>query len=314
MDFLTFKHSFNSGDLISVLPGIKHLCEKNNTKAIVYQRLNLQADYGHNDPHPVKDNNGRHVCMNEDIFNMMKPLLEAQPYIEKFEIWEGQQAMIDYDKTRHNSQMPLPGGSIHKWPSLIYPQLECDLNEPWISIPANVNYQLAWEVEMAHLAPSLSPEEIIRIYDQTGRLFFKRHESRVVRANICNDKVLINRTERYQNPYIDYSFLKMHEDVTVFAGTRQEYDIFCKKWNLTYAAYLSVDNFLDLSIAIKKCKLFIGNQSFCWHLADAMKVPRILEVCAQYPNTFPTGSNGYSFITQEALEFRFHKLLNESNG
>lgn len=274
MDFITFKHSFNAGDLITVLPGIKHICNKNNTKAVVYQRLNLPADYGHNDPHPVTSN-GRPVCMNIHMFDMIKPLIDSQDYIERFEVWEGQQVQFDYDKTRHNSQMPLPGGSIHKWPSLIYPQLECDLSIPWIDrIPEPSKGSVA---------------------DWFG---------------VTEGYIAINRTDRYQNPYIDYHFLKECARRLLFIGTDTEWEAFNGKFHLDTPLARCKD-FKQLAYVISNCSFFIGNQSFCWHVADAMKVPRILEVCAQYPNTFPTGSDGYSFITQEALEFRFHKLLND---
>lgn len=273
MDYITFKHSFNAGDLITVLPGIKHICEKNNKKAIVYQRLNLIADYGHNDMHPVTSN-GRMVCMDDKMFDMLRPLILKQEYIARFEVWSGQDVDFDFDKTRHNAQMPLPGGDIHKWPSLIFPQLECELGQTWIDVPPN--------------------NEIV--------------------YNELNNLVCINLTERYRNPYVSYHFLREYKSRCMFLGTHDEWASFCKKWTLYGLSYANVNDFLHLAQIIKGCKFFLGNQSFCWHLADAMKVPRILEVCAQYPNTFPTGIDGYSFITQEALEFRFHKLLNEGDA
>lgn len=302
MDFITFKHSFNAGDLITVLPGIKHICEKNNTKAIVYQRLDLPADYGHNNPHPTTSG-GKEVCMNMAMFIMMKPLIEAQDYIERFEIWEGQEVKFDYDKTRQNSQMPLPGGDIHKWPSLIYPQLECDTNVKWIDVES---------AQMQKIQDGHFHSGCISVGDGSWT-------DNICSEVTCKGQILINRTGRYRNPYITYHFLKEYTNRIIFLGTKNECDAFCKDWGLAcdnwnYIYRLGVNDFYRVAQAIKNCKLFIGNQSFCWHLADAMKVPRILEVCAQYPNTFPTGTNGYSFITQEALEFRFHKLLNESNA
>lgn len=268
MDFITAKHSFNTGDCLTILPGLKHLSEKNSKKVKIYQRLGLQADYGHDDPHPIKDDKGRHVCMNEKMFDAVKPLVEYQDYIESFEIWNGQEVDINFDLTRHNSQMPLPNGPIHKWASLIFPQLECSLDEPWIKTP---------------------PCE--------------------KKGTIC-----LNFTARYRNEYISYFFLKEHQDRCVFIGTFDEWKDFVTKWSLFDVRYVYTGDLLHAAKAIRQSSIFIGNQSACWHIADAMKVPRILEVCARYPNTFPTGKNGYSFITQEALEFRFHKLLNESNG
>lgn len=269
-EFVTYRHSFNAGDALTILPGMKKIYHETGKKAIIFQRLNLPANYGHNDRHPVLSDEGRMVCMNEKIFNMLKPLIEAQEYVESFEIWKGEKVDVDYDLTRHSSQMPLPGGDIYKWPSLIFPQLEADLTEPWIT--GFVDYETA----------------------------------------DISDIIVINRTERYQNPYIDYYFLKPYESKIIFAGTVEETNIFCIKWELNIAN-LYVKNFLHLANTIKACRFFIGNQSFCWHLAESMKVPRILEVCATYPNTFPTGKNGYSFINQGSLEYYFNKLLNETS-
>lgn len=267
MAFVTYKHSFNSGDLITILPGIKKIYQETGKKGRLYQRLDLLVDYGHGDNHPVRSADGKMVCMNEQTFKMMKPLIESQEYIESFLVWKGEKVDVDYDLTRHNSQMPLPGGDIYKWPSLIFPQLESDTSVAWVFSNTDKQYQ---------------------------------------------DKIIINRTERYLNPYIDYYFLKDWTKSLIFAGTKNEHDIFCKKWGIDIP-YLQVSDFLELAQAIKSCKLFVGNQSFCWHLAESMKVPRILEVCTTYPNTFPTGNNGYSFVNQGALEYLFNQLIKQDD-
>lgn len=310
-EFITYKHSFNAGDLLTVLPGIQHLYRQTGQKAIIYQRLDLPADYGHNNPHPVQSD-GRQVCMNREMFEMCKPLLEAQEYVERFEIWRGEKVDIDYDLTRQHSQMPLPGGSIHHWPSLIYPQLECDLTELWINVGVPQR-PLAWEIELAAINPTITIEDAIRIFQQTGTILYKSHEIRKCHYSHCFNKIIINRTERYQNPYIDFNFLKQYADILVFVGTPQEYNIFCQQWSIE-PAYLHVENFLELGWALSVCKFFVGNQSFCWHLADGMKILRILEVCTQYPNTFPTGANGHSFVTQNALEYQFNQLIKDTNA
>jgi len=69
------------------------------------------------------------------------------------------------------------------------------------------------------------------------------------------------------------------------------------------------NNFLELSSMVKNAKAGLYNQSFLWHLADAMKLPRILELCVQFPNTFPTGANGYAFYHQSSLEYFTNKIL-----
>lgn len=260
---LLFKHSFNAGDLITILPGVQKLYKETNKKSIILQRLDLPADYSHNNNHPIKDESGKQVCMNLTMFKMLKPLIESQEYVESFEIWGGEKVDFDIDFTRMHSQMPLPGGQIQSWPTLIFPQLECDLSEKWLWVWK----EKEWE-----------------------------------------NFVVINRTERYRNPFITYHFLKPYEKNIKFVGTKLEHEFFCKENNLE-VNYLEVENFYELAKVINSCKFFIGNQSMCWHISDAMKVKRILEVCTVFPNTFPTGDDGYSFISQGALEYRFNELM-----
>lgn len=272
MGFITFKHSFNSGDAITILPGIKSVYQQTGKKAIIYQRLDLPADYSHNDNHPIKSADGRMVCMNRAMFDMLKPLIEAQEYIERFEVWNGEKVDFDFDLTRQNSQMPLPGGNIFYWPTLIFPQLVPDFSEKWINTPPDHEERYLWK-----------------------------------------DYIIVNRTERYRNPYINYSFLKPHEKKIAFVGTGREHDDFCKSFDLNIIK-LPARNFLYLAIFIDNCRFFMGNQSLCYHIAEATNTKRILEICTQFPNTFPTSKDGYPFIAQEAVEYFFNKLLIETNA
>lgn len=261
---LTLGHSFNAGDLITVLPGLNHIYQKTGQKTKIFQRLDLPADYSHSNNHPILSEAGVQVSMNQIVFDMLKPLIEAQDYVESFEVWKGQSVDFNIDQTRLHGQVPLPGGVIHQWASLIFPQLECDLSKPW-----------------------LTTKEVLH-----------------------NDRYYVNFTERYRNPYITYFFLQEHQDKITFIGLPKEHELFCKQWELDIA-YQPVGDFLEMTSLIVGSRGFLGCQSFCWHLADAMKVPRILEVCSAFPNSFPTGANGNSFITQNALEYQFKKLINQ---
>jgi hypothetical protein len=55
-------------------------------------------------------------------------------------------------------------------------------------------------------------------------------------------------------------------------------------------------------MAIRGSKLFVGNQSFPYSLAEAMKHPRVLEVCPICPNCCPQGPNGYAGLTKDVLD------------
>lgn len=122
-------------------------------------------------------------------------------------------------------------------------------------------------------------------------------------------KIVVNFTQRYRNNLPTYFFLKEYQDNIVFAGLEKERDIFCSTWNLDIP-HLPVTDFLDLAKKIKGCKFFLGNQSFCYQLAESMKVPRILEIFPMMPNVIPVGDQAYDFYHQGSLDYYF-KLLNK---
>ncbi len=269
-DFFTIRHSFNSGDLISIMAGLRQIWSSTGKKIKILQRINLPAYYYEGQVSVIKDKEGSSVCMNEMMFFMIKPLVEAQEYIESFEVWEGQAFDLDYDLTRDTKSIPMPAGTMHSWYEAVFPQTSTDLSVPWLS--ANKS--------------SIS-------------------------VGYYSDKILVNRSQRYYNPYVSYYFLKQYEDRLLFSGTQDECDSFCGQWNLTIRRLDEVDNFYQLAQIIQWCKFGIYNQSLNFHIADALKAPRILELCAAFPNTFITGANGYQFYRQAALEFFVNKLINE---
>ena len=125
-----------------------------------------------------------------------------------------------------------------------------------------------------------------------------------------NNKIVINFTQRYRNNLPTYFFLKDYQSDIVFVGLEKEKDIFCSMWNLDIQHFV-VKDFLELAKIIKGCKFFLGNQSFCYQLAEAMKVPRILEIFPLMPNVIPVGEKAYDFYHQGSLDYYFKKLLDD---
>lgn len=269
---ITAKNSFNSGDAITMLAGLNHLYQTKGIKTIFYQRLGLPAFYYDGAQHPIKNDDGQHVCMNKATFALLKPLLESQPYIESAEVYKGENVDYDFDQTRDRKAVPMPYGNIHNWVFFVCPELSCDLSKPWIFRPK-------------------SQFEDANEYDD------------------LKDVVILNRTSRYQNPYIHYYFLKPHQDKIRFIGLAEEHSEFCNKWGLDIKR-IWVNDFSEIAKIFASCKGFIGNQSFCWQIAEAMKIPRILEYCQFFPNCHPIGQNGHAFLYQEAAELYFNNLLN----
>lgn len=116
---------------------------------------------------------------------------------------------------------------------------------------------------------------------------------------IVNNYIIVNRTTRYNNPLVDYSILSKHENVK-FVGVESEF----KRLRLHNAniEHLKVDNFLEMARYIAGCKLFIGNQSMAFAIAEQLKVKRILEQYVPAPNVIPQG--GIYFITHNNKQFK----------
>jgi hypothetical protein len=260
---LKIKTSSPAGDLIAMMAGIKHLCESQNTKAIIYQRLDVAALKYEGAINPFQDEIGDDVMMNRYMFDMLKPLIEAQEYVESFEVYTGQEYSIDLDKARMEVFTNQPRGSINRWIFYIYPQMACDLSNAWIY-----------------------PKKL----DVFGQ----------------SDVIAINFTFRYRNTLADYNILKQYKNI-VFVGLPEEHAHFCKHWGMDIPLK-KFNNFKESAVYLKSCKFFLGNQSFCYQLAESMKIPRLLELSPVLPNVIPNGKDGYDFYHQQALEYYLEKL------
>lgn len=258
METINAKSSGLLGDLVYALPALKTASEKYGKKIAFYIWMNKAWESYGNYHDATKKGEG---LMNEQSYNMIKPLLESLPYIEKVEKWTGQQIHIDLDKPKvMGRQIGLPYANMSRQYFYAYPDLACDLSLPTIpEFPA---------------------------YSET-------------------DRIVVNRTSRWLNPHISYMFLQQYQQVW-FIGTLDEYSDFCLQ--VPHAKYFECTNFLSMAHFIQEAKVFIGNQSLAYAIAEQMKVPRILEVCPEAPNVMPIGPNGYDFFLQEHLEFYVSEL------
>lgn len=125
--------------------------------------------------------------------------------------------------------------------------------------------------------------------------------------NFAIGKVIVARTERYQNTIIDYSFLKEYQNDIIFSGTDLEYRLFTARFYLDIPR-LKIDNFLELAQAVKQSRGLISNQTQIFQLAEGTKSPRAVELCRFAPNVIAMGENAFEFYAQEALEYFFHTL------
>ena len=101
------------------------------------------------------------------------------------------------------------------------------------------------------------------------------------------DFIVLNRSERYNNGQIDYSILNQVQLPIYFVGTDTEFAIMKNiVWDLQHK---KVANFLELKDFIAYSKLFIGNQSMCYSIAEQVDTNRLLEVFFGCPNVITEG-------------------------
>jgi hypothetical protein len=110
--------------------------------------------------------------------------------------------------------------------------------------------------------------------------------------------IVVNRSQRYHGPF-DWHELKNWPS-SVFVGTIDEHKEFTQMTGLGIP-YYSASGYMDLARVIRGSKVFIGNQSFPYSLAEAMKHPRVAEVFPPAPNCLPQSSNGFTRLTQNVL-------------
>ena len=114
-----------------------------------------------------------------------------------------------------------------------------------------------------------------------------------------NDHIVIARSQRYNAPAISYSFLEKYKK-KIFVGVEQEWKEMKKM--LPDIEFFTVNDFLQLASIIAGSKLFIGNQSFPFSLAEGLKVNRLLEVYHQCPNVNVEGKGANDFCYQAQFE------------
>lgn len=118
--------------------------------------------------------------------------------------------------------------------------------------------------------------------------------------------IIVNRTNRYKQLMMRYNRLEGYP--VVFVGLKEEFEDFRKE--VSNAEYVQADNFLELARIIAAANMFIGNQSFCYWLAEAMKVkPRVLEIYQESWNVIPNGDDAYDFINYFGFDALMDAIL-----
>ncbi len=266
-------HAVNIGDMIGAMGALKKYHDITNRRVTVYQSTNNLAQYYAGAVHPTVNEKGENVCINKPMFEMLKPLIESQPYIRSFEEYSGQAYELDFNVIRGKTFVNMPSGALQNWIPFAFPDLAFDLSQPWITLQGSCPPHIKEQVK---------------------------------------NKIILNFTQRYRNHVIDYYFLQNYTPDLIFAGTEHEHYIFCSKWGLNIPR-LEVNDFLELAYAIREARFLLCNQSMQVNLSIAMKTPHILEVCSYAQNVIHgIGPKSYGFFHQIGAEYYFRVLYKET--
>ncbi len=132
---LNIVHSGNSGDVIYALPTIKRIAEVTGVPVYLYLRLNQPL------PAPVHSNTAHSmgsVMINENMANMLFPLLNSQDYIYNCEAYNNQKIHIDLDFFR-NKTISLSNSNLARWCSYVT-GFTPELWKPWLKVEPDFTY------------------------------------------------------------------------------------------------------------------------------------------------------------------------------
>lgn len=130
----TFLHDGTIGDIWASLPAIRENYKKFNKKAILYLTNGQKAVYYHGATHPTQTPDGTMVMLNENVINMVIPLLKSQPYIADAKIHNGEAIQLDLNRIRQTF-VNQPYHSLSRWYFYVFPDLACDLSKKYIYAP-----------------------------------------------------------------------------------------------------------------------------------------------------------------------------------
>lgn len=131
-DFISYKTSSPMGDLLSLLPSIRQIYRLTGKRAIIYQALNVVGYGVPGIPQPFTNSEGESIMMGKQTFDNLIPLLKKQEYIEDVIEFTGQKVDYDFDKIRFETFTNQNVGSLHRVPFYVFPDMACDLSEPFL--------------------------------------------------------------------------------------------------------------------------------------------------------------------------------------
>jgi len=230
----TFKHSGTAGDTIYSLDIVRKLgggtfnIAIGNIERCILQYTGRPADV-------APEHRGRYT---EQDYELLAPLIDRQPYINKVQKWFPDDTAPDID--------------LDNFRSFLYRQFEGNIIEAYhkaFNIPWDDSmYNDVWlEADKKTIAPI--------IVNRTSR--YLDHNSESIWRKMCIDADLANSA--------------------IFVGTPEEHKNFVN-WAECKIPYYPVQDFKELADIIAGADLFLGNQSLAYSIAVGLGVETMLEI------------------------------------
>lgn len=247
---ISVRHSCNIGDLIAVLAGLKGFYDLNGNQFILRQELDVDAVYHMNYDHPTKEG-GKQVMCNKAMFDLIKPLIEHQSYINKFEVFNGQKTIIDFNVIRGTISVNMPFGSIQSWTMLAFPDLAFDISKPWIDVP-KANFSNAIKNKILINFTSRYRNQFIQYF------FLKKYQDQLLFTGTIGEYEAFCKKWQLNIPYLEIKdFLELAQIMKqsrFFMGNQS----FC--WNLNRA--MNLPSILEMYAAAPNCTPFVGTDNY----------------------------------------------------
>uniref|UniRef100_A0A6M3ISG5 Glycosyltransferase n=1 Tax=viral metagenome TaxID=1070528 RepID=A0A6M3ISG5_9ZZZZ len=208
---------------------------------------------------------------------LLERLLDLQPYIKDFRIF------ADFPIRRSVKNFPL--------------RFESEGRE-LINLDLYRNGEQAWSARglARHLA-----QHHLDLFPELGFDLFQPWLQGVEPKRVAS--IVVNRSRRYHDrEEIDWSLLEPYKEQWAFIGKSNDYRDMRQIVGYAPRQFVCSDA-LEMAQVIKGSRLFIGNQSLGFALAEAMKHPaRVLEVCYGKDNCRPYGAEGHIALTDRLIE------------
>lgn len=127
----------------------------------------------------------------------------------------------------------------------------------------------------------------------------------------CYD-ILISRTLDVINPEIDYNILHRTGLSVGFLGFEHEFFSFKNAYPDLEVRHVEIASALEAQQWITSARVFIGNQSIYYAIAEASQTARFLEVYEPSPNLIPQGGEAGSFLSTTALKHLLESMFSIS--